>query len=203
VTGAPTPAAVVAEAPLANTLQEAQSSGEADGQGGGSAGDGAPGETDIAENTPDALPGFSAEDMARLKAQTGNPFVDLYRGNIAWGNLLTDATWSLLNTLIAIASFIIAAMLIAGAIAGVIRRRRLDAGEAETRSSRVTALNISVAVAGMFIFLFTLILALGIEYPQPVTWINKWTPMTAALLAAQVVFVAVRDMGTAAPKKER
>jgi hypothetical protein len=212
---APTAAAVGAVPPVGT--QGMPSPFGADGADSGSDGPGggagaARGEADIAGGTPEALPGFSDEDMARLEAQTGNPFVDLARGNVAWGNFLTDATWSLLNVSMAVAAFLLSAIV----LWGMFRRRdllpvgaaearkdaktkmnrplfvlQLPADAAEARKNRAAFMDVSISVVGLFVFMFTFILLLGSQEPQPLTWVNKWTPMTIALLAGQVALAPV------------
>jgi hypothetical protein len=147
-------------------------------------------EVDMAGNAPEPLPGFSAEDMARLEAQTGNPFVDLFRGNVVWGHPFTDATWSLLNALMAIAAFILAVIFSAHIIRE--RRNRRGAGavwEADkTRDRRVAALNKAVAVAGLVTVAFV---ALTADPSKPMTWVNQWTPPAAALFVVQLVLLTL------------
>jgi hypothetical protein len=159
-----------------SAVQDTAGAGEDGDIGGNPAG--TRGDAEANNGSRDTLPGFSARDMERLDAQTGNPFVDLARGNVAWGSLSTNSTWSLLNALLAIAALAITALYAAFAI----RRKEWK------YAKRAKALAASVLASGLATILFVVITT---NLSQPMTWITKWTPIAVVLFAVLVVLANI------------
>jgi uncharacterized repeat protein (TIGR02543 family) len=59
----------------------------------------------------------------KLAAQTGNPLVDLFRGNVPLGNVKFEGAWSLLSMLMSLVAVVVSVLLVLGAI---VRRRSED-----------------------------------------------------------------------------
>jgi hypothetical protein len=127
--------------------------------------------------------GFSEEDITKLEAQTGNPFVDIAAGNVPLGGFSVSGVWSLLNLLFVLVSLIIAIATFAFVL---IRRRFAQATSFErtsqTKVSRIfTALSVALGAAILIVWL------LCDDITQPMAWMNSWTPLIGALFVAHLV----------------
>jgi uncharacterized repeat protein (TIGR02543 family) len=136
--------------------------------------------------------GFSAEDEAKLDAQTGNLITDLVNGNVPLGNGSTGAVWSLLSLLMSAVAVLISLLLIIGA---ALRRRR---GEDEKQSNSGMLLILSCA-AGFLTLIVWLILD---DFSSPMAWINKWTIIVGLILLVHVALAAVYKVRSGAHGKD-
>jgi hypothetical protein len=149
------------------------------------------GEVEIAEFEPEAIFGFSSDDMSRFKAQTGNPFIDIFKGNVPLGNLLSDGTWSILNLIMAIVAIATSLKLIVN-----IFRRREESIIRPTSAKRSNILKIGAVATGLLTF--SLVVGLD-DFSQPMTWINKWTILIGAAFAAHLILLSVYRVRKTSP----
>jgi hypothetical protein len=134
---------------------------------------------------------FSAEDEAKFAKQTGNPFLDVFRGNVPLGSFFVKGAWSLLSAVITLAAVILAIIQIFGAI---LRRKNLSSVEVFDESTeskrkklariaRVVAIILGVAAIVTWIYLE--------DFSLPMVWVNQWTTIIGSIFIAQVVMLII------------
>jgi uncharacterized repeat protein (TIGR02543 family) len=137
--------------------------------------------------------GFSAADRAKLDAQTGNLFGDLWRGYIPVGNFHGRGAWSLLSLILSLIAVIVSAMLLIGAFANRKRRNGVEyyveggekTGEQKRRANILRSLTV---LAGILTAVVWLILD---DFTLPIVWINRWTSVVGIIFIVHIVLLIV------------
>jgi hypothetical protein len=142
-------------------------------------------ETDYTVPEANELPGFSETDLAKLEAQTGNPFVDLANGNVPLGNLVVEGVWSLSSLI-----FVLLALVNAARVLPVILRRRREealqqayASEDASGRGRGRALGWLTVVLGVATLILWWLLD---DLSHPMAWVNRWTTPVGVTFLVQV-----------------
>jgi uncharacterized repeat protein (TIGR02543 family) len=146
---------------------------------------------------------------AKFAAQTGNPIVDLFRGNVPLGNVKFEGAWSLLSMLMSLVAVVVAVLLVLGAI---VRRRDEDeiAGQARNDAGYNNDAAGDYRRRGKILRVLTIVL--GVLTPvvwfvldtlnQKVVWINKFTVYVGIVFVATVVLLVVYKVWKGDEKRE-
>jgi uncharacterized repeat protein (TIGR02543 family) len=156
----------------------------------------APTESTEQTNTP-------SKTEAKLAAQTGNPIVDLFRGNVPLGNVRFEGAWSLLSMLMSLVAVVTAVLLVLGAI---VRRRDEDeiAGQARGDAEgdyrrRGKILKVLTIIVGILTPVVWIVLD---TLNQQVVWINKFTVYVGIAFVATVVLLVLYKVRKGDEKRE-
>jgi len=146
------------------------------------------------DNTP-------APDFGQSQTNTGPvvipPPVDLVKpdstrigiGNIPFGDFTSNDSWSLASMILSIIAAIVALSLILGYFIGRRRNDDIENNEYERRGARKERVfRIIGVITGLIIGPLWLILD---DLNLRIAWINKWTPIIAALFLIHIVFCLV------------
>ena len=130
-------------------------------------------------NTPTPLAsgiqGLSPDDTAKIGAQTGNFFKDLFSGNIPLGNFSVTGSWSALSALLGITGIVTAVLsLVSTFLANRVGRRLFGI--------------LAIAFGALTPIVWALLDSLN----NPVTVLNSNTPVVLAIAVASVVCFFLR-----------
>jgi uncharacterized repeat protein (TIGR02543 family) len=128
--------------------------------------------------------GFSQSDEAKIEAQTGNPLIDIIRGDVPLGSTGSFETWGLLNLLRGIAAVALSALMI---MLTLLRRRR-EEDDGDVRANRMSVVKVGAALAGLITLIAELILD---DFDLPVSWFNRWTILIGALFMVHIILLIV------------
>jgi uncharacterized repeat protein (TIGR02543 family) len=164
---------------------------------------------DIAEpkepEVPAPAPTVTKESIDTLPTnQTGNPVLDLIKGNVALGGFTIKGAWSLLSLLMSLVAVVISVLL----VFGVFMRRREDDDEEErvdsdreeeNRRRRAKILKTLTVIVGVLTPIVWLILD---NLNQPMAWINNWTVFVGITFIVHIALLVVYKLRKGSEEKE-
>jgi uncharacterized repeat protein (TIGR02543 family) len=122
---------------------------------------------------PAAVESFSPVEQEMLVAQTGNPVLDIFNGNVPLGNFVAQGVWSLLSLLLVVLALLSALFVVAP---GFISKRLR-----EQRRGILGLVSAALAVIALLLWLLLDTLA------NPMAWINSNTLYVVIVFALYVV----------------
>ncbi|MDR0817017.1 MAG: InlB B-repeat-containing protein, partial [Clostridiales Family XIII bacterium] len=149
----------------------------------------------VPEESAVVLEGFSQDDQAKIRKQTGNVVTDIFRNNVPQGSFSATGVWSVLSLLFSLAAVIISLILIIGA---VFRRRQsyggvyyADAEDEKKRKMKGSLIKIVTIIVGVLTPAVWLILD---NLSQPMAWINQYTLIVGIVFLAHLALLIVYNL---------